>query len=623
MKKNKVITLAVIAALAVGVSAPADRIVQTAKKPKLAQKEITLKKGKSKTLKVKNKTKKAKITWSSKNKKVAVVSRKGKVTGKGKGITKIVCKVKAGRKKYTLTCKVIVETLIPPDVIPTPDITPMPAPTQTPTPTAIATDTPTLVPTPTVTPEKAEEKKSLQVEGVAKTKNGNILKNTSIMIYDYSTVSFVRVVTDEEGKYTVSLSAGTYHVEATEIGRMENITISNNGNNVIHQDLVTVDNFYWLRIKAVSANHIVLANQSFTLNNEETIYSDENGVIQKFCCVKEGEELIRLMYLDNSSVAAEISVTKDIGTEEKPEEVIFSADFYELSVLTDKQQMECEEEALEIILQKNDERYSFRQSDVKNVYRGYVPEGEYKVRACSYVDEDERAKSYFLGNLKISEDMTFDATKLTFHKLRFKADQLEDAQDLKLDGWSLDPEYENYYTVPMTGRLTGNSIGYQRDADGEIEKVTGFYDIDQEITVEETSPERVMVNLVKTQHNLSELQVGTATTSSIQVLQENKWNSYFKFVPKTDGTYTFSTDFGTFQEAMKIFSVGMNVYDDTMDYLDGTEPYWQAGFLENKDLALKASMQCNLKAGRTYYIVISPYIRNKQNLPVTIEVKKL
>ena len=74
-----------------------------AKKVKLNKTKLSLKVGKSYTLKLKNNKKKVK--WSSTKKKVATVSSKGKVKAKKAGSAKIVAKV--GKKKYT--CKVTVK----------------------------------------------------------------------------------------------------------------------------------------------------------------------------------------------------------------------------------------------------------------------------------------------------------------------------------------------------------------------------------------------------------------------------------------------------------------------------------------------------------------------------------
>lgn len=78
-----------------------------AKKIKISKTKLTLKVGQSKTLSVKNLSKKnkKKLKWSSSKKKVATVSKKGKVTAKKAGTAKITAKV--GKKKYT--CKVTVK----------------------------------------------------------------------------------------------------------------------------------------------------------------------------------------------------------------------------------------------------------------------------------------------------------------------------------------------------------------------------------------------------------------------------------------------------------------------------------------------------------------------------------
>jgi len=73
--------------------------------------KITLKVGKSTTLKVKKVNKKIRrVTWKSKNKKIATVSKKGKVKGKSAGNTKITAKgtLKNG-KKFTAVYKVCVQ----------------------------------------------------------------------------------------------------------------------------------------------------------------------------------------------------------------------------------------------------------------------------------------------------------------------------------------------------------------------------------------------------------------------------------------------------------------------------------------------------------------------------------
>ncbi len=71
--------------------------------PKLSKSSITINKGKSYTLKVSNAS--SRVRWSVKNKKVATVTSKGKITAKGKGTTYVYARV--GKK--TLKCKVTVK----------------------------------------------------------------------------------------------------------------------------------------------------------------------------------------------------------------------------------------------------------------------------------------------------------------------------------------------------------------------------------------------------------------------------------------------------------------------------------------------------------------------------------
>ncbi len=80
------------------------------KKISLNKKNVTLTVGKKFQLKLKNASKKVKVTWSSSKKKVATVSKKGLVKAKKAGKAKITAKVKSLKKKYT--CKVTVKNKI-------------------------------------------------------------------------------------------------------------------------------------------------------------------------------------------------------------------------------------------------------------------------------------------------------------------------------------------------------------------------------------------------------------------------------------------------------------------------------------------------------------------------------
>ena len=96
--------LAVVLAFVLSISLlPAAGVSAASKKVKLNKTKATIYVGKTVTLKVKN-TKK-KVKWSTSNKKVATVTKKGKVKGKKAGKATITAKV--GKKKYQ--CKITVK----------------------------------------------------------------------------------------------------------------------------------------------------------------------------------------------------------------------------------------------------------------------------------------------------------------------------------------------------------------------------------------------------------------------------------------------------------------------------------------------------------------------------------
>lgn len=101
-KTNIIAMTASVAAIAITVVAVNPMSTDAKKAVKLNKSKLTLQTGKTSKLKLKN-TKK-KVKWSSKNKKVATVSRKGVVKAVSVGKTTITAK--SGKKKYS--CKVTV-----------------------------------------------------------------------------------------------------------------------------------------------------------------------------------------------------------------------------------------------------------------------------------------------------------------------------------------------------------------------------------------------------------------------------------------------------------------------------------------------------------------------------------
>ncbi len=105
-RKGRFAAMGIAAAMVLTTVIPAGTL-QAAAKPKLATKKISVRVKKSKTIRIKKKNG-FKISFKAKNKQIAVVSAKGKVTGKKKGTTKVTVYYKKGKvaKKKLGTVKV-------------------------------------------------------------------------------------------------------------------------------------------------------------------------------------------------------------------------------------------------------------------------------------------------------------------------------------------------------------------------------------------------------------------------------------------------------------------------------------------------------------------------------------
>ena len=104
-KMKRILTIVLTLALIVTMMPMNLTNVNAKSTTRLSSKKIVLQVGKTKKLKVKNKPAGVKVVWKSSKKKVATVSKKGKVKAKKSGKTTITAKV--GKKKYK--CKVIVK----------------------------------------------------------------------------------------------------------------------------------------------------------------------------------------------------------------------------------------------------------------------------------------------------------------------------------------------------------------------------------------------------------------------------------------------------------------------------------------------------------------------------------
>ncbi len=162
MKKNFKRTLAKVMAVALTVSmvGVASTDADAAKKIKLSSKSISVAKGATQKVTIKNvKAKKVKkLTVKSKNKKIATVKKAGKtafkVTGKKAGkSTKVTVKVKVGKKttKLTLKVKVTKAKKVVPTAAPTTAPTAVPSASASVAPAASASTTPSAKPSATPT----------------------------------------------------------------------------------------------------------------------------------------------------------------------------------------------------------------------------------------------------------------------------------------------------------------------------------------------------------------------------------------------------------------------------------------------------------------------------------------
>ena len=103
-KTRKLLAMLLVLALSISMM-PAINI--QAAKIKLNKTKVTIGDGKTVQLKLKNT--KNKVTWKSENKKVATVDKKGLVSGINAGTTTIKATVKVKKKKHTYKCKVTVK----------------------------------------------------------------------------------------------------------------------------------------------------------------------------------------------------------------------------------------------------------------------------------------------------------------------------------------------------------------------------------------------------------------------------------------------------------------------------------------------------------------------------------
>ncbi len=103
LRKTPIVILAACLVLTLG-----GVVLGASKKPRFSTKKVLVLEGKSTKLTIKNKPKGAKLTYSTKNKKIATIDKKGRLRGKSMGETRVTCSVKTSRKTYRLKCNATV-----------------------------------------------------------------------------------------------------------------------------------------------------------------------------------------------------------------------------------------------------------------------------------------------------------------------------------------------------------------------------------------------------------------------------------------------------------------------------------------------------------------------------------
>ena len=132
----KFLSVLLVAAMAFSLNGIPQIASAAGKTPKLSTKKVSVVVKKSETVKIKNKPSGAKVTWKSKDKKIAKVSNKGKITGVRQGKTTVTAKLSYKKKgksvKKTFSVKVTVtkaaagKTAVPATKAPQAEITSQP-----------------------------------------------------------------------------------------------------------------------------------------------------------------------------------------------------------------------------------------------------------------------------------------------------------------------------------------------------------------------------------------------------------------------------------------------------------------------------------------------------------------
>lgn len=635
MKKTKVVSMILVTALAVGIVTSAGGEGQAAKKPQLSQKKITLKVGQTKTLRVKKQAKKAKISWKSENKKIAVVSKKGKVTAKKVGTTKVVCKVKDGTKKFTLTCKVTVKKttpkVVPTSTVPTPAVPATSAvPTQTPSVTqpTVPTVVPTLEPTPKPTSTPVVRPSQYQVSGVFRSRNGKVLKNETIQFEgneeNYSTV------TDDQGKYSVSLPEGEYTVQSYDYDFTSRLKIESGMEKTLEKDFVVPEDYYECCLLLKAENGTVLKNSYVVVSVLDSfgdtvqylyVRTDENGVLD--CLLREGQVDIKYNGNGESGLAltsTSIDIEGDIGKSEEPKDITFPDKLYEVQVnIAKNSEWFHENDSYKVCAEGAGQKFLLEENPQKEQYEGYLPEKEYAfyiVAECSDEAEAKQEKKFYLETIELKENICIATDSTQFYKVKLNVQTESDYgyNLLYANGMSIAYEREKMLYLPAGKyRVTGKFSDFNNT---DISK-RGLYVIDHafDISKEET------VDIPVVSYVCDPITLDTPIQTSVSKMMEDTkpYSNWYAFVPQETAEYEIRMDVEENAEVRESIDAEGYCYDDKYSWLTSCELY---DFKLGADEKMQVSMKTKMEAGKTYYLFWSFYAHTKTDVPISIRITK-
>lgn len=237
IKMTRKAVAGLLAAAMVVTSAGISTTADAAKKPKLSNKNLSINVGSSKTIKLKNSTKSAKVTWKSSKTKIVKITKKksGKnasatVKGLTAGKSTVTASIKLGSSKSKLKCIVKVTNKVPkttaspaPSATAVPTAVPTAVTTTAPTATAVTVSTtaPTAAPSSTTEPTAAPSADDIWVAtwGTAEEKCDTTANAMPQMALEDSTVRQILRVTTSGTKIKLKLS-NQYSTQPVEVKSM-------------------------------------------------------------------------------------------------------------------------------------------------------------------------------------------------------------------------------------------------------------------------------------------------------------------------------------------------------------------------------------------------------------------